>query len=66
MNYGSLAVFQRGYRVKLDNQKFTVPTDRVDMICYKNAANVLNEVRSSQRRWFDLFFEATGPKIILD
>ncbi|XP_056292497.1 nebulin [Pseudoliparis swirei] len=36
---------ERGYRVKLDNQKFTVPTDRVDMICYKNAANVLNEAK---------------------
>lgn len=36
---------QRGYRVKLDEQKFIVPTDRVDLICAKNAADVLNEVR---------------------
>lgn len=43
--YFFLAFLQRGYRVKLDNQKFTVPTDRVDMICAKNAADVLNEVR---------------------
>ncbi|XP_023265508.1 nebulin isoform X2 [Seriola lalandi dorsalis] len=35
----------RGYRVKLDDQKFTVPTDRVDMICAKNAADVLNEAK---------------------
>lgn len=40
-----LAILQRGYRVKLDDQKFTVPTDRVDMVCAKNAAEVLNEVR---------------------
>ena len=37
--------FQRGYRVKLDEQKFIVPTDRVDLVCAKNAAEVLNEVR---------------------
>ncbi|XP_034741242.1 nebulin isoform X2 [Etheostoma cragini] len=35
----------RGYRVKLDNQKFTVKTDRVDLICAKNAAAVLNEAK---------------------
>ncbi|XP_051261110.1 nebulin isoform X48 [Dicentrarchus labrax] len=35
----------RGYRVKLDEQKYTVPTDRVDMICAKNAADVLNEAK---------------------
>ncbi|XP_070832626.1 nebulin [Chaetodon trifascialis] len=35
----------RGYRVKLDDQKFTVPTDRVDMLCAKNAADVLNEAK---------------------
>ncbi|KAJ4921939.1 hypothetical protein JOQ06_021532 [Pogonophryne albipinna] len=33
----------RGYRVKLDTQKYIVPTDRLDMICAKNAAKVLNE-----------------------
>lgn len=36
---------QRGYRVKLDEQKYTVPVDRVDLACAKNAAEVLNEVR---------------------
>ncbi|MEQ2250443.1 hypothetical protein ILYODFUR_000844 [Ilyodon furcidens] len=35
----------RGYRVKLDQQKFTVPADRVDMACAKNAAEVLNEAK---------------------
>ncbi|XP_035801092.2 nebulin isoform X6 [Amphiprion ocellaris] len=35
----------RGYRVKLDEQKYTVPTDRVDLICAKNAAEVLNEAK---------------------
>ncbi|XP_032385351.1 nebulin isoform X49 [Etheostoma spectabile] len=35
----------RGYRVKLDDQKFTVKTDRVDLICAKNAADVLNEAK---------------------
>ncbi|KAM8854787.1 nebulin isoform 9-T9 [Spinachia spinachia] len=35
----------RGYRVKLDDQKFTVKTDRVDMVCAKNAAAVLNEAK---------------------
>ncbi|XP_034002991.1 nebulin isoform X9 [Trematomus bernacchii] len=33
----------RGYRVKQDTQKYIVPTDRLDMICAKNAAKVLNE-----------------------
>ncbi|XP_054470687.1 nebulin [Anoplopoma fimbria] len=36
---------ERGYRVKLDEQKFIVPTDRVDMVCAKNAANVLDEAK---------------------
>ncbi|XP_068592932.1 nebulin [Cebidichthys violaceus] len=36
---------ERGYRVKLDDQKFIVPTDRVDMVCAKNAAGVLNEAK---------------------
>ncbi|KAM3607129.1 uncharacterized protein V6R79_002158 [Siganus canaliculatus] len=35
----------RGYRVKLDEQKFTVPTDRVDLSCAKHAAEVLNEAK---------------------
>ncbi|XP_069011096.1 nebulin [Embiotoca jacksoni] len=35
----------KGYRVKLDNQKFIVPVDRVDLICAKNAAEVLNEAK---------------------
>ncbi|KAJ8012364.1 hypothetical protein DPEC_G00041930 [Dallia pectoralis] len=35
----------RGYRVKLDEQKFTAPVDRMDMICAKNAADVLNEAK---------------------
>lgn len=37
-------VLQRGYRVKLDQQKFTAPVDRIDMVCAKNAAEILNEV----------------------
>uniref|UniRef100_UPI0037E9BF77 nebulin isoform X1 n=1 Tax=Semicossyphus pulcher TaxID=241346 RepID=UPI0037E9BF77 len=37
------AITDRGYRVKLDEQKFIVPVDRVDMVCAKNAAAVLNE-----------------------
>ncbi|KAG7502436.1 nebulin isoform X1 [Solea senegalensis] len=40
-----LALAERGYRVKLDEQKYTVPTDRVDMVCAKNAAAVLNEAK---------------------
>ncbi|KAM7406869.1 hypothetical protein PAMA_002863 [Pampus argenteus] len=35
----------RGYRVKLDRQQFMVPADRVDMVCAKNAADVLNEAK---------------------
>uniref|UniRef100_G3N6X8 Nebulin n=1 Tax=Gasterosteus aculeatus TaxID=69293 RepID=G3N6X8_GASAC len=35
----------RGYRVKLDDQKFTVKTDRIDMVRAKNAAAVLDEVK---------------------
>ncbi|XP_028981654.2 nebulin isoform X6 [Esox lucius] len=35
----------RGYRVKLDQQKFTAPVDRVDLVCAKNAADVLNEAK---------------------
>ncbi|XP_038577043.1 nebulin isoform X12 [Micropterus salmoides] len=39
------ALAERGYRVKLDEQKFTVPADRVDLVCAKNAAEVLNEAK---------------------
>ncbi|KAM3862258.1 nebulin [Diretmus argenteus] len=35
----------RGYRVKLDEQKFTAPIDRMDFVCAKNAAEVLNEAK---------------------
>ncbi|KAM8857264.1 nebulin isoform 35-T37 [Synchiropus picturatus] len=35
----------RGYRVKLDEQKFIVPTDRVDLVCAKNAAAALDEAK---------------------
>lgn len=31
--------------MKIDEQKYTTPVDRVDLVCAKNAANVLNEVR---------------------
>lgn len=37
-------VLQRGYRVKLDQQTFTAPVDRMDLVCAKNAADILNEV----------------------
>ncbi|XP_053352988.1 nebulin [Clarias gariepinus] len=40
----------RGYRVKLDEQKYTTPVDRVDFVCAKNAANVLNEA-SYREAW---------------
>lgn len=42
------AILQRGYRVKLDEQQFTVPSDRVDLVRAKNAAEVLNEVRMTR------------------
>ncbi|CAN9498499.1 unnamed protein product [Ophioblennius macclurei] len=35
----------RGYRVKLDEQKYIVPYDRVDLVCAKNAAEALNEAK---------------------
>ncbi|CAL8343109.1 unnamed protein product, partial [Boreogadus saida] len=35
----------RGYRVKLDKQKFTAPVDRMDFVCAKNAAEVLNDAK---------------------
>uniref|UniRef100_A0A672PWV0 Nebulin n=1 Tax=Sinocyclocheilus grahami TaxID=75366 RepID=A0A672PWV0_SINGR len=36
---------ERGYRVKLDEQKYTTPIERVDFVCSKNAADVLNEAK---------------------
>ncbi|KAG7276422.1 hypothetical protein CRUP_007482 [Coryphaenoides rupestris] len=36
---------ERGYRVKLDKQKFTASVDRMDFVCAKNAADVLNEAK---------------------
>ncbi|KAM6934332.1 nebulin [Xenentodon cancila] len=36
---------ERGYRIKLDEQQFTVPPDRIDLACAKNAAGVLNEAK---------------------
>ncbi|XP_028991872.1 nebulin isoform X5 [Betta splendens] len=35
----------RGYRIKLDKQTFTVPSDRMDLVRAKNAAGVLNEAK---------------------
>ncbi|XP_067372352.1 nebulin isoform X7 [Channa argus] len=35
----------RGYRLKLDEQKYTVLSDRMDFVCAKNAAQVLNEAK---------------------
>ncbi|XP_046903110.1 nebulin isoform X4 [Hypomesus transpacificus] len=35
----------RGYRVKVDDQKFTAPIDRMDFVRAKNAAEVLNEAK---------------------
>ncbi|XP_051938798.1 nebulin isoform X13 [Hippocampus zosterae] len=36
---------ERGYRVKLDEQKFGVPVNRVDLTWAKNAADILNETK---------------------
>ncbi|XP_072301321.1 nebulin isoform X6 [Eucyclogobius newberryi] len=36
---------ERGYRVKLDEQKYIVPVDRMDMVCAKTAAAALNEAK---------------------
>ncbi|XP_029112880.1 nebulin isoform X3 [Scleropages formosus] len=41
-------VSDRGYRVKLDEQKFTAPLDRMDLVCAKNAADVLNDAKYRQ------------------
>ncbi|XP_036401156.1 nebulin [Megalops cyprinoides] len=35
----------RGYRTKADELKFSAPLDRVDFVCAKNAAEVLNEAK---------------------
>ncbi|XDV30577.1 hypothetical protein PO909_033468 [Leuciscus waleckii] len=35
----------RGYRVKLDDQKYTTPIERIDFVRSKNAAEVLNEAK---------------------
>ncbi|XP_037395338.1 nebulin isoform X16 [Pygocentrus nattereri] len=40
----------RGYRVKLDEQKYTVPSDRLDILRAKNSASVLNEA-SYREAW---------------
>uniref|UniRef100_A0A672TAU1 Nebulin n=1 Tax=Sinocyclocheilus grahami TaxID=75366 RepID=A0A672TAU1_SINGR len=36
---------ERGYRVKLDEQKYTTPIERIDFVLSKNAADVLNEAK---------------------
>nr|XP_021329856.1 nebulin isoform X40 [Danio rerio] len=36
---------ERGYRVKLDEQKYTTPIERIDFVRSKNAADVLNEAK---------------------
>ncbi|KAK2850034.1 hypothetical protein Q7C36_008817, partial [Tachysurus vachellii] len=40
----------RGYRLKLDDQKYTIPIDRVDFVRAKNAAKVLDEA-SYREAW---------------
>ncbi|XP_023806845.1 nebulin isoform X25 [Oryzias latipes] len=35
----------RGYRIQLDKQPFTIPSDRMDIVRAKNAADVLNEAK---------------------
>ncbi|KAJ8283053.1 hypothetical protein COCON_G00055720 [Conger conger] len=35
----------RGYRVKLDELNFSAPVDRLDFLCAKNAADILNEAK---------------------
>ncbi|XP_060785938.1 nebulin isoform X4 [Neoarius graeffei] len=41
---------ERGYRVKLDEQNYTIPYDRVDFIHAKKAADILNEA-SYREAW---------------
>ncbi|XP_052378701.1 nebulin-like isoform X3 [Oncorhynchus keta] len=43
VKHAQAVLADRGYRVKLDQQKFTAPVDRIDMVCAKNAAEILNE-----------------------
>ncbi|CAB1347036.1 unnamed protein product [Coregonus sp. 'balchen'] len=43
VKHAQAVLAERGYRVKLDQQKFTAPVDRIDMVCAKNAAEILNE-----------------------
>ncbi|XP_064874741.1 nebulin-like isoform X6 [Oncorhynchus nerka] len=43
VKHAQAVLADRGYRVKLDQQKFTAPVDRIDMVCAKNAADILNE-----------------------
>ncbi|KTF91549.1 hypothetical protein cypCar_00013111 [Cyprinus carpio] len=38
-------VSDRGYRVKLDEQKYTTPIERIDFVRSKNAADVLNDAK---------------------
>ncbi|XP_048862152.1 nebulin-like isoform X35 [Brienomyrus brachyistius] len=35
----------RGYRVKLDEQKYTIPIERVDFVRAKNAADIMNDAK---------------------
>ncbi|KAJ8350700.1 hypothetical protein SKAU_G00258300 [Synaphobranchus kaupii] len=39
----------RGYRVKLDKQKFVAPVDRMDLVTAKNAADILNEAKYREK-----------------
>ncbi|CAB1328633.1 unnamed protein product [Coregonus sp. 'balchen'] len=43
VKHAQAVLAERGYRVKLDQQTFTALVDRMDMVCAKNAANILNE-----------------------
>lgn len=40
----SATIMQKGYRVKLDEQKYTIPIERVDFVRAKNAADIMNHV----------------------
>nr|XP_046219149.1 nebulin isoform X7 [Oncorhynchus gorbuscha] len=43
VKHAQAVLADRGYRVKLDQQMFTAPVDRMDLVCAKNAADILNE-----------------------
>uniref|UniRef100_A0A674C0T8 Nebulin n=1 Tax=Salmo trutta TaxID=8032 RepID=A0A674C0T8_SALTR len=43
VKHAQAVLADRGYRVKLDQQTFTAPVDRMDLVCAKNAADILNE-----------------------